>query len=240
MRKLSNTPAADRDGACCTRSRTIRKQRVTNSTWTRSTRTFDEIKDQHFDGMIITGAPVELLDFEDVDYWDELLPHHGSGPPRTCIPRSISAGAPRPASTTTTAFRKFELPEEAVRRVRARGGETVQSPLVRGFDDRFRAPHSRYTEVHADDIEAHPSPGTDRHVRRGRGLSSRKAPTADTSSCSATPSTTCETLPLEYERDLGRGLPVSVPAHYFPRRRPRAGAASPPGAPMRSCCTPTG
>ena len=71
MRKLSNTPAADRGEACCKRPRTIRKN-VSEQHLDAFYTTFDEIKDQHFDGMIITGAPVELLDFEDVDYWDEL------------------------------------------------------------------------------------------------------------------------------------------------------------------------
>ena len=175
--------------------------------------------------MIITGAPVELLRLRGRGLLGRAVPHHGSGPPRTCTPRSISAGARRPASTTTTAFQKHELPEEALRRVRPRGGEAVQSPLVRGFDDRFWAPHSRHT----DRVRRGHRGATRRleliaHVRRGRRLHRRKAPTADTSSCSATPSTTRETLPPEYERDLGRGLDVSRARALLPQRRPRAGA----------------
>ena len=118
--------------------------------------TFDDVKDKHFDGMIITGAPVELLDFEDVDYWDELCRIMAWSTTNVHSTLHICWGA-QAGIYYHYGIPKYELPEKLVGRVRARGGEAVVARWCAGFNDRFQAPHSRYTEVHAADIEAHPS-----------------------------------------------------------------------------------
>ncbi len=153
MRKLSNTPLQIEIGLLQTAthdSKNVSEQHL-DAFYT----TFDEIKDQHFDGMIITGAPVELLDFEDVDYWDELCRIMAWSTTLMHSTLHICWGA-QAGIYYHYGIPKFELPEK-LSGVFEHEVVKPSSPLVRGFNDRFQAPHSRYTEVHADDIEAHPS-----------------------------------------------------------------------------------
>ena len=117
--------------------------------------TFDAVRDEHFDGLIITGAPVERLEFEEVDYWPELCEIMEWSKTHVHSTLHICWGA-QAGIYYHYGVPKHELPEkmfgvfphEVVKRT---------SPLVRGFDDRFFAPHSRFTEVRAADIEAHPA-----------------------------------------------------------------------------------
>ena len=163
--------------------------------------------------MIITGAPVELLDFEDVDYWDELCRIMAWSTTNVHSTLHICWGA-QAGIYYHYGIPKFELPEK-LSGVFEHEVVKPSSPLVRGFNDRFQAPHSRYTEVHADDIEAHPSleliaTSAEAGVYLAKSTDSRHF------FVFGHPEYDVETLLLEYERDLGRGLPVSVPAHYFP------------------------
>ncbi len=211
MRKLSNTPLQIEIGLLQTAthdSKNVSEQHL-DAFYT----TFDEIKDQHFDGMIITGAPVELLDFEDVDYWDELCRIMAWSTTNVHSTLHICWGA-QAGIYYHYGIPKFELPEK-LSGVFEHEVVKPSSPLVRGFNDRFQAPHSRYTEVHADDIEAHPSleliaTSAEAGVYLAKSTDSRHF------FVFGHPEYDVETLLLEYERDLGRGLPVSVPAHYFP------------------------
>ena len=102
MRKLSNTPLQIEVSLLQTASHEAKN--VSEQHLDTFYTTFDEIKDQRFDGMIITGAPVELLDFEDVDYWDELAKIMDVVRHERALHAATSAGARRLASTTTTAF----------------------------------------------------------------------------------------------------------------------------------------
>ena len=90
-------------------------------------KTFSQVRDSSFDGMIITGAPVEQLAFEEVDYWDELV-----GIPKYGLPRKLSGIFSHTINDPT-------------------------NQLFRGFDDVFHAPHSRHTEVRGEDIAKIPS-----------------------------------------------------------------------------------
>lgn len=175
--------------------------------------TFDQVKDRHFDGLIITGAPVELMDFEAVDYWDELMAIMDWSCTNVHSTLHICWGAQaaiyhhyglRKHALTEKCFGVFE--HEVVK---------PSSPLVRGFDDRFWAPHSRYTEVKAQDIEAHPSleliaTSTEAGVYAAKSTDSRHF------FIFGHPEYGRETLREEYLRDQALGKPISIPCHYFP------------------------
>ena len=112
---------------------------------------WDEIKDQYFDGMIITGAPVEKMDFEEVDYWEELVQimewsrKHVTSTFHICW--AAQAGL-----HYHYGVRKFDLPEKLTG-IFDHFTVHRKTPLVRGFDDIFKAPHSRYTGIVREDVE---------------------------------------------------------------------------------------
>lgn len=99
LRKFSNTPLQIQVELLQTVSHSA--QNVDRSHLESFYTSFDQIKNKFYDGLVITGAPVENMDFEAVDYWAELC-KSWTGPKPMCIPRCTSAGAPRPVSITTT------------------------------------------------------------------------------------------------------------------------------------------
>ena len=215
MRKLSNTPLQIEIGLLQTATHDAKN--VSEQHLDAFYTTFDAVKDEHFDGLIITGAPVELLDFEDVDYWEELCRIMAWSATNVHSTLHICWGA-QAGIYYHYGIPKYELPEK-LSGVFEHQVVKPSSPLVRGFNDRFQAPHSRYTEVHAADIEAHPSleliaTSDEAGVYLAKSTDSRHF------FVFGHPEYDVETLRLEYERDRGRGLPVSVPAHYFPNDDP--------------------
>ena len=114
-------------------------------------RTFDEIKDNHYDGMIITGAPVELLEFEEVTYWDELCCIMDWCKENIASTLYICWGA-QAGLYHHYGVNKYELPRK-MSGIFMHGINLPTEPLFRGFNDIFEAPHSRYTGVEAKDIE---------------------------------------------------------------------------------------
>ena len=175
--------------------------------------TFDEIEDERFDGLIVTGAPVELLDFEDVDYWDELSHILAWSATNVHSTLHICWGA-QAGAYYHYGIPKHELPKK-ISGVFSHRVVKASSPLVRGFDDEFWAPHSRYTEVRAADIEAHPdleliAASDEAGVYLAKSTDSRHF------FVFGHPEYDRDTLAAEYERDRGRGLDIEVPAHYFP------------------------
>ena len=175
-------------------------------------KTFDDIREKKYDGLIITGAPVENMPFEQVEYWDELVEimdwskshvhstlhicwgaqaglYHHYGIPKYKLPRKISG-----------IFRHHALlPKE---------------PLLRGFDDVFYAPHSRYTEVRASDICANDrltllAESDEAGVYIVEALNGRQIFVLGHGEYDS------DTLKKEYERDMAKGLNPDVPAHYF-------------------------
>ncbi len=115
-------------------------------------KTFDEVKDESFDGMIITGAPVEQLDFEEVDYWEELCEIMEWSKRNVFSTFHICWGA-QAGLYYHYGIQKKLLPEKLSGIYR----HTVldpRHPLMRGFDDEFSIPHSRYTGVDEDDIRS--------------------------------------------------------------------------------------
>ena len=175
--------------------------------------TFDSFRDKNYDGLIITGAPVERLEFEAVDYWPELCEIMEWSKTHVHSTLHICWGA-QAGIYYHYGVPKHELPEkmfgvfphEVVKRT---------SPLVRGFDERFFAPHSRFTEVRAADIEAHPALELIA-VSDEAGVYVAKSTDSQNFFVFGHPEYDRETLKAEYDRDIAKGMSIAVPAHYFP------------------------
>ena len=175
--------------------------------------TFDDIKDNKYDGMIITGAPVEDMEFEEVDYWEELCKIMEWSKDNVQSTFHICWGA-QAGLYYHYGIKKYKLKEKMFGIYKHRL-ITPKSRLFRGFDEEFYAPHSRHTTVRIEDIEKNPNlklmavsdeagayvvgdkEGTQFFVM---GHSEYDA----------------DTLAKEYFRDVNKGLDIKVPVNYFP------------------------
>lgn len=175
--------------------------------------TFDEIRDQRYDGMIITGAPVELLPFEQVDYWDELCEIMDWTSTHVYSTFYICWGA-QAGLYHHYGIQKYELKQKL-------SGIYLHRPLIpnhallRGFDDYYYAPHSRYTGMHRADIEAVPDLDV-LAVSETAGV--HIAASHDCRRFFITGHSEYDrgTLAGEYARDVAKGLAVQIPHGYFP------------------------
>ncbi|MBQ1539046.1 MAG: homoserine O-succinyltransferase [Desulfovibrio sp.] len=183
-------------------------------------KTFDEIKDRHFDGMIVTGAPVEHLPFEDVDYWKELLRIMNYASTGHVFSTLYICWAAQAALYHFYGIPKHDLPSK-------RFGvfeHDVLEPtcnLFRGFDDVFHAPHSRHTEVRAKDVRKVPELNL---LAESREAGLAMVERFDHSQVFMTGHLEYDrnTLDKEYKRDLAKGLPINMPRHYYPGDNPDA------------------
>ncbi len=176
-------------------------------------KTFDELKDRKFDGMVITGAPVEHMAFEDVDYWQELCQIMEWSKTHVHSTFHICWGA-QAGLYYHYGVPKQELPEKLFG-VFPHYKDYNRAILLRGFDDEFYAPHSRHTTVRREDIEAIPglkilasSPKAGVYAvmsKEGRQIFVTGHSEYDP-----------DTLKKEYFRDKNLGLPIHVPENYFP------------------------
>ena len=181
--------------------------------------TFDRVKDRKYDGMIITGAPVENLDFNEVDYWDELCRIMEWSKTNVHSTLHICWGA-QAGLYYHHGIEKYALPKK-IFGVFEHQVLKPSSPLFRGFDDYFFAPHSRYTEVHAADIEA--KEGLELlSTSREAGVFAVKTEDSRQFFILGHPEYDPDTLAKEYWRDRNKGLDIAVPAHYFPGDDPMA------------------
>ena len=179
--------------------------------------TFDEIKDQKFDGLIVTGAPVEDITFEEVDYWEE-----------TC--RILDWAEKNVTSTLHICWaaqagyyhyygiNKKHLPQKLFG-VYEHKVANRKIPLVRGFDDIFLAPHSRHTETPAEQIHACKDI-TVLAESETAGVFLAIAEEGKKIFVSGHPEYDRYTLHNEYYRDLNKGLPIQVPYNYYPEDNP--------------------
>ncbi len=176
-------------------------------------RCFEDIEDEKFDGLVITGAPVEKLEFEEVEYWDELCRimewsrHHVFSTLFVCW--AAQAGLYH-----FYGIGKHPLKEKLFG-VFPHRVECRESPLFRGFDDKFMVPHSRHTEVRREDIEAHPrlkvlASSDKAGVFAVQNITGRRI------FITGHPEYDPRTLEKEYLRDKNLGLPISVPENYYP------------------------
>ena len=180
-------------------------------------KTFDDIRHEKYDGMIITGAPVELLDFEQVDYWEELCEIMDWTKTNVHSTMHICWGA-QAGLYHHYGIKKYSLPKKLFG-VFPHSADYVNSMLLRGFDGVFYVPHSRYTEVKREEIEAIPNL---------RVLaSSKQAGVHIVSSIGGRQFFIMGhaeydplTLDAEYRRDAAAGLGTLPPENYYPNNDP--------------------
>lgn len=175
--------------------------------------TFDDIKYKRFDGMIITGAPVEDIAFEEVDYWDELCAIMDWADGKVTSTLHICWGA-QAGFYHYYGIQKRLLPEKLF----GLYNHKVQNrkvPLVRGFDDYFLAPHSRHTETPAADIHNCPEI-TVLAESEEAGVFLAYAENGKKIFVNGHPEYDRYTLDAEYKRDLAKGLPIHMPRNYYP------------------------
>ncbi len=180
-------------------------------------KTFDEVKDESFDGMIITGAPVEQLDFEEVDYWEELCEIMEWSKRNVFSTFHICWGA-QAGLYYHYGIQKKLLPEKLSGIYR----HTVldpRHPLMRGFDDEFSIPHSRYTGVDEDDIRSCKKLEI-LAISERAGVSIVCNKSGRQFFVTGHAEYDRDTLAKEFFRDQSRGINPRVPHNYFPNGDP--------------------
>lgn len=176
-------------------------------------KTFDDVKEQRFDGLIITGAPVEQIPFEDVDYWKELCAIMEWSKKNVCSTLHICWGA------QAGLYYHYDIPKYDLSAkmfgVFPHKAEVANHPLLRGFDEKFNVPHSRHTEIKRMDVEK----VKQLHILAASHESGVNI-IADETERQFFVMGHFEydrfTLANEYFRDKDKGLPIEVPKHYFP------------------------
>ena len=173
---------------------------------------FENMRDQKYDGFIITGAPVEHLDFEQVGYWEEMTEifewarHHVTSTLYICW--AAQAGL----------YHHYGIPKYPLEKKMFGIFKHVVSnpelPIFRGFDDEFYIPHSRHTEIRREDIERRPelsilAESDESGVYMVMAREGREFFLTGHSEYSPL------TLDTEYRRDLSKGLPIEIPQHYY-------------------------
>ena len=176
-------------------------------------KTFEELKDRKFDGMVITGAPVELMDFEDVDYWDELCRIMEWSKTHVHSTLHICWGA-QAGMYYHYGIKKYPL-DKKMFGVFPHHADYKRSILLRGFDDTFYVPHSRHTTVLREDIEAVPglkilASSEEAGVYAVMNKNGHHIFITGHSEYDA------RTLEAEYLRDKNLGKQISVPENYYP------------------------
>ena len=176
-------------------------------------RTFDDVKDEKFDGMIITGAPVELMPFEEVEYWDELCQIMEWSKTHVHSTLHICWGA-QAGLYYHYGIQKHRLPEKLFG-IFPHRVEYKNPILLRGFDNEFMVPHSRHTTVLREDIEKVPELKI-AAVSDEAGVYAIFTAGGHQVFLTGHSEYDPDTLKREYERDKALGLPISVPKNYFP------------------------
>jgi len=179
--------------------------------------TFDEVRTHKFDGMIITGAPVEQMPFEKVGYWDELVEIMEWSKTNVTSTLHLCWGA-QAALYYHYGIDKIQLSEKMFGIFKHKVVHR-RVPIVRGFDDVFYAPHSRHTGVSTEEINAHPelyvvAESDEAGVflimaKEGRQFFVLGHPEYDRM-----------TLDQEYKRDIAKGLDIKIPQNYYPDDNP--------------------
>ncbi len=178
---------------------------------------FEEIRNQKFDGLIITGAPVELLEFEDVDFWDEIVDimdwseHNVTSTIFLCW-------AAQAAFYHFYGLKKYTM-NKKISGVFQHTVHDRKIPLVRGFDDVFWAPHSRNTEIRQKDI-AKAEGITILADSKEVGVFLAMAEDGKKVFVMGHPEYDRNTLDFEYKRDTKKGLNPEIPKNYYPDNDP--------------------
>ena len=211
LRKLSNTPLQLEVEFLQTA--TYQAQHADKSYLDEYYKTFYEIKEQYYDGLIITGAPLDFVEYEDVEYWDEVCEIMEWSKKHVHCAFYLCWGA------LAGLYYNYGI-QKSVRTPKLSGIYkhkilNRKSPLFRGFDDVFYAPHSRAVEVTREQILAQPqlelmAESDEAGVAIVKSEDSRQFYVLCHSEYDA------DTLKLEYERDLEKGMNPEIPVNYFP------------------------
>jgi len=180
-------------------------------------RNFEDLNSRKYDGMIITGAPVELLPFEEVTYWDEMkdildwAKHHVTSTLFICW--AAQAGL----------YHYYGIPkyplENKMFGVFEHKLSNHKLPIFRGFDDHFFVPHSRHTEIRKQDVEKVDALQVI-STSEEAGVTIVKANNGRQLFITGHSEYSRHTLDSEYRRDLAKGLPIKIPINYYPEDNP--------------------
>jgi len=176
-------------------------------------RTFEDVKDEYFDGLIITGAPVEKMEFEEVNYWEELCAIMEWSTTHVHSTFHICWGA-QAGLYYHYGIKKYPL-EEKLFGIFEHHKDKKDAILLRGFDDVFLAPHSRHTYVKREDIEMNPELKILASSERA-GVYAISNHGGSRIFITGHSEYDADTLKKEYMRDKAQGLPIKVPENYFP------------------------
>lgn len=180
-------------------------------------KSFDEIKERNFDGFIITGAPVEQMPFDEVDYWEELCGIMDWTTTHVHSTLHICWGA-QAGLYHHYGIEKYPL-EEKVSGIFTHRLLTPKARLFHGFDGEFLAPHSRHTETRAEDILKVPDLRL-MAVSDEAGVYAVGNESGSRFFITGHSEYDAGTLDAEYRRDLDKGLNPSIPKHYYPDDNP--------------------
>jgi len=217
LRVLSNTPLQVEIDLLMTTSHVSKNTPLEHLT--AFYKTFDEVYENKYDGMIITGAPVEDIEFDEVNYWKEVQKVMDWSKNNVTCTFHICWGA-QAGLFHHYGIKKYPIGKKMFG-VFKHSVCDPQEPLMRGFDDTFFAPHSRYTEVLLEEVEANPalkllsiSPEAGVYIV----MSTDRRQIFVTGHSEYDPLT----LKEEYVRDVHKGLDIALPENYFPNNDPSA------------------
>lgn len=174
---------------------------------------FEQIKDRKYDGMIITGAPLDFVAFEDVDYWEELKQIMEWTKTHIHCTLHSCWGSFAGLYYHYGIQKRDHVPK--LSGIYSHSIVKKNSPLFRGFDDIFYAPHSRATEIVQEQLEAVPELEI-MAVSEEAGVAVAKSTDSRQFFITCHPEYDSDTLKLEYERDVDKGLNPLIPVNYFP------------------------
>ena len=210
MRLLANTPL--QVNLTLIKTATYKSTNVSVDHMERFYKTFDEISDMKFDGMIVTGAPVETMDFDEVIYWEELKKIMDFADKKVTSTIYICWGA-QAAMYHYYGIEKKPLPKKLFGIFPNRAA-VQYDPLLKGLNDTFNVPHSRHTEIDADAVRKEKKL---RVLAEGDdcGLSIVKSRDDKKFFFFGHSEYDRETLKNEYLRDKAKGLSIDQPKNYF-------------------------
>lgn len=215
LRLIGNTPIQVEVDLICTE--TYQPKNTPQEHLLSFYKNFKDVKDKKFDGMIITGAPVEHLEFEEVEYWEELKEIMEFTKKNVYSTFHICWGA-QAALYYHYGIPKYPLPEKMFG-VFSHQVKNRKCMLVRGFDDEFYAPHSRHTTIKREDIEKIPelkilAESDEAGVYLLATRNGRQVFVTGHSEYDPL------TLKTEYDRDISKGERIHIPLNYFPNDDP--------------------
>ena len=182
--------------------------------------TYDEIKDKYFDGLIITGAPVEQMPFEEVDYWKELTKYMDWSETHAKSTLHICWGA-QAGLYYHYGIDKHMIPDKMFGVFKHKIDDS-NSKILFGFEDGFKAPHSRHTTVYKEDIEKIPSLEVISESEKA-GVFIVEDKSKNQLFVTGHLEYAVDTLDKEYKRDLSKGLKIEMPENYYLDNNPNNG-----------------